>query len=87
MIISCQGVDSVLNCKKCGKEKYVESGKQLEFKRDAFREDIDIVKTYESFGAAYTATSLIFINQKFYRFIVDNKMDKNLVIEPIKIVD
>ena len=72
-----------LLCECCDSSKWILSGKGCAFDKQIFPEDIDIAKSYEGFGFGHTAPKMIFVSQKFYRLIIDNKLDKNLEFIPI----
>ena len=73
-------------CKKCGVVKYAITGRGLVYKKKTFRNDVDIVNSFEVFGWGYAAPRAIFVNQKFYQVIISNGLDKNLEFEPIKLI-
>ena len=66
--------------------RYIFSLHKFEFKKEIFLNAPDFVKSAESFGAAASASKLVFVSQKAYRFIKDNKLDSSLVFEPIQLV-
>lgn len=71
-------------CNKCGVVKYVTTGRGLVYRESVFRNDVDIVNSFELFGLSGVRT--IFINQNFYKVIINNKMDKNIEFVPIKLI-
>lgn len=71
-------------CDKCGVAKYVLTGRGLVYKESAFRNDVDIVNSFELFGLS--ADREIFVNQKFYQTIMNNGMDRNIEFTPIKLI-
>ena len=80
-------IRGVFVCPTCGKQKIRPNGKEQHvFKKEVFSNAPDFVKSSEWFGAAASASRLILVSQKAYRFIVENKLDSSLVFEPIVIV-
>lgn len=73
-------------CKKCGVIKYALTGRGLVYKKSVFPSDFDIVKSFEVFGWGHVAPRGIFVNQKFYQTIIQNKLERNLEFEPIKLI-
>ena len=71
-------------CNKCGVTKYVTSGRGLVYREVVFRNDVDMVNSFELFGLSGMRD--IFINQKFYQVIINNGMDKNIEFVPIKLI-
>ena len=53
-------------------------------RKDSF---VDIAKSYEGFGFGCSAPSKVFISQKFYRLIMDNKLNRNLEFVPVDLKD
>jgi hypothetical protein len=79
-----QSVKEVLECRSCGKIKYIYSGKGLTYRKEIFEDlDYDIVKTLETFGDGYTCARKILVSKKLYHVINNYKLDKDLVFEPI----
>ena len=66
--------------------KYNMTGRGFVYKRDVFRDDVDIIKSFEVFGWDYEAPRCIFINKKFYQTLIANKLEKDLRFEPIKLI-
>lgn len=70
-------------CEVCGNKRYYNNGRQLRFNKSIFEGiKVDIIKTGEDMGSCQN----ILISKKFYNFIIENKLDDNLVIEPIELV-
>ena len=82
-----QSVTEVIKCSSCGKTKYIESGKSLTFKKEIFEDlDCDIVKSYETFGDGHMCAREIMVSKKLYQVIKTNKLDKDIVFEPITLI-
>lgn len=79
-------IREAIKCKKCGITKYALTGRGLVYKNSIFCNKHDIVKSFEVFGWGHAAPRTIFISQKFYKIIISNGLDKNLIFEPIKTV-
>lgn len=73
-------------CKKCGIVKYALTGRGLEYKKSIFRNDVDIVNSFEIFGWGHAAPRGIFVNQKYYQVMISNDLEKHLEFEPIKLI-
>ena len=77
-------ITEVYDCPVCGRRKFLSNGKgQFVFKKEAFDNAPDFVKSAERFGSGLIASRLILVSQKAYRFITENKLDSSLVFEPI----
>ncbi len=75
-------------CPYCGVKKYVTKGTgMLAFQREIFTNVPDIVKTYECFGWGHYIARDIIVNQKVYRTIIENDLGRNLIFQPILLVD
>lgn len=71
-------------CQICGTEKYIMSGKEQYYRKEAFdKVDVDIIKSKTIYGMGTNCSREIYISKKFYRYLKENKYDKNLVFEPI----
>lgn len=82
-----QSIEEVLRCKKCGSVKYIYTGRGFTYKKDIFEGlNTDIVKTTEMFGGGLICARRIFISRNFYKLLISNSLDKDLVFEPITIV-
>lgn len=80
-------IKRIFVCPICGKQKLCGNGRgQFVFRKDAFIDAPDFVKSAEWFGGGTSASRRILINQKAYRFITENKLDSSLVFEPIRLV-
>lgn len=74
-------------CPGCGTVKYVLTGSgKLAWRKEVFDGVPDIVKTGELFGSGHFATRLIFVRQSVYQLIRRNRLDRNLVFEPIDLI-
>ena len=84
---SSERIDEVSNCPVCGKRKFLGNGRgQYTFKKDAFLNAPDFVKSAEQFGSRIIASILILVIQDAHKFIVENKLDSSLVFEPIQLI-
>lgn len=80
-------IREIYDCPICGKRKFLGNSRgQFVFKKEAFVDAPDFVKSAERFGGGFIACSLIIVSQKAYQFIVKNKLDSSLVFEPIRLV-
>lgn len=80
-------IKEIYDCPVCGRRKFRPNGRgQFVFYRSSFANAPDFVKSAEWFGGAASADRLIFVSQKAYRFIVENKLDSSLVFEPIRLI-
>ena len=80
-------IREIYDCPVCGRRKSRPNDRgQFVFYRSSFANTLDFVKSAEWFGGAASADRLIFVSQKAYRFIVENKLDSSLVFEPIQLV-
>ena len=80
-------IDEIYVCPKCGKQKFRSNNRgKFVFKKEAFINAPDFVKSAEWFGGGAGASKLILVSQKAYRFITENKLDSSLVFEPISLV-
>lgn len=80
-------IREIYDCPVCGRRKFRPNGRgQFVFYRSSFANAPDFVKSAEWFGGAASADRLIFVSQKAYRFIVENKLDSSLVFEPIRLI-
>lgn len=74
-------------CEMCGVTKYVGAGRGYIFKKETFENiDVDIAVSDEIFGGGYSVIRQILISKRFYETIILNKLDKQLVIEPVILV-
>ena len=74
-------------CSKCGTRKYCENGcGPLIMHKEIFENVPDIVKTGDVFGGMPgIACRHILINQKVYRILSDNQLDRSLQFYPIEL--
>lgn len=70
-------------CPVCNSVKFITSGRGICYKRSAFPDNCDIVKSYECFGDGHSASRKIFVSKKVYDLIVENKLDRQLAFEPV----
>jgi hypothetical protein len=71
-------------CNKCGSTKYIMEGRfQKVINKKVLPDDIDILKTSEKFGDGLVCISSVLISKKFYDFLIESRLDKDLIIEPI----
>lgn len=75
-------------CEHCGAVKYTTTGiGMLTFKKNIFSGAPDVVKSYEVFGDRRLAFRMLFVRQAVYQAILANKLDKNLVFEPLNLIE
>lgn len=90
LVLDKSYVAAVNTCPSCGRIKYGttrENGSMQKFKKEALDYVPDVVKTYEVFGGMpLVAAQEILINQKAYRAIADNKLDRGLMFYPIELI-
>ena len=81
-------IDEVNTCAVCGRTKYHPTGIGMHsFRREALNGMPDIGRTHEEWGWGAGADRIILISQQMYRLIVDNRLDRSLVFEPIQLID
>lgn len=86
-ILVNESIDKVMLCPNCKTLKYHPSGIGAHaFHREIFEGVPDIVKTAEVFGWGHSAPRVILVNQKTYQLIIQNKLDRGLVFEPVLLV-
>lgn len=69
-------------CSTCGQPMNIMLGKEQYYFKSAFQNlDVDIIRSKTIFG--YIGARDIYITQRFYRYLIENKWDKNLEFEPI----
>lgn len=74
-------------CPACGQKKFVPSGRgQFAYRKEIFDNAPDVVKTAEIWGDMHYAVRMICIRQNVYQTIVQNKLDRGLVFEPLLLV-
>lgn len=75
-------------CEQCGSVKYTSTGiGMFTFQRHIFDSAPDMVKSYEIFGSGRSASRLILVRQNVYQLLRKNRLDKDLVFEPVNLVD
>lgn len=81
-------IDEVYTCAVCGRTKCHPTGIGMHvFRREALEGMPDICRTHEDWGWGKGADRLILISQRMYRTIVDNRLDRSLVFEPIQLIN
>ena len=81
-------IDEVYTCAVCGRTKCHPTGIGMHvFRREALEGMPDICRTHEEWGWGKGADRLILISQRMYRLIVDNRLERSLVFEPIQLID
>ncbi len=74
-------------CSQCNSTVYHPSGIGMHsFRKEIFDSAPDIVKTTDMFGWGKAASPLIIVNQKVYRFIIENRLERGLEFQPIELV-
>lgn len=69
-------------CPLCGHLGIITSGKEQYYFKSAFQNlDVDIVRSKTIFG--YIGARDVYISQRFYQYLKENKLDRNLEFEPI----
>ena len=87
LIQDLSSVDEKTICKKCGRTRYSPAKRgQLVYFKETFDNAPDIVQTYEIFGNGGYNQRKILLGKKVYQLIIDNKMDRALKFEPIKLI-
>lgn len=89
LVITNDTIREVNTCTKCGSTKYLASGRGIIYKKDAFANvETDIVMSDELFGAGdlHIAVRHIIISRQFYEVIIANKLDKQLILEPVMLI-
>ena len=77
-------IKSVEYCDVCKQKRIITNGKECYFKKKIFDNiDVDFIQSYEWFGSFH----IIIISKRLYEIIMKNKMGRNLVIEPLFLVD
>ena len=76
-------INAVLDCDVCKRKRISVNGMEQYFDKRIFDNiDVDILHSNEWFGSFHQ----IIISKKFYGTIMKNKLDRNLVIEPLFLV-
>ena len=79
--------EKIEKCPKCGKEQYVTDHVwQLHLDFSKIERQSDLYVTERIFGEGF-ARPIYVISQKFYRLLVENKLDKNVTFFPVVNVD
>lgn len=89
LVITNDTIEEVSTCPKCGNTKYLAAGRGIIYKRETFAKvDTDIVMSGELFGAGdlHIAVRHILISRQFYETIIANKLDKQMVLEPVMLI-
>lgn len=85
-LIENENIEISKICNRCGRKRYlVQKGAIISFNKEIFNNNYDIVQTYEYFGEILTG-KIILVSNKVYKVIKDNKLDKNLIFEPINLI-
>ena len=80
-------INRTYTCPDCGRIKYHPIGiGPCAYRREIFENAPDIVRTNELFGWEYWVQRDIIVSKNFYRFVVDNQIDRGLEFEPIELV-
>ena len=73
------------HCSKCNHTIYI-AKPVIYYDRKVFKSiNLDIIKTQEKFGQL-TCSSIIFVTHKFFKAIIEAKLDRGLVFEPVQLV-
>ncbi|MDD3368773.1 MAG: hypothetical protein PHP50_07800 [Lachnospiraceae bacterium] len=79
-------IEYIWACPVCGTKKYFPPKGQLTIHKEAFNNiNSDYLSTVTQFGK-YGSNRINIISKKLYDTIIRNNLDKNLEIEPIKII-
>jgi len=84
--LSNEAISEVIVCPQCNFKKYMNKIGSVCYKKNTF-ENIsdDIVKSQEKFGEI-TCSSIIFVSQKFYKTVTENKLNRGLIFEPVRLI-
>ena len=75
-----------VRCEDCGTIKNLTNGAGVfKFQKQIFDNKPDIVLSGDWFGADKYATKIILVKQRVYQMLVEHKLDKSLVFEPINL--
>ena len=86
LLADAGAIKRVTHCTECGITKYLCSGRDsLKFKKEIFTNAPDIVKTSEKFGGEYHSGSKIIVSQRFYQFVMKNRLGSALEFKPIEL--
>lgn len=76
-----------VKCPKCSFTVYMPKPGYIKYNREVFKDiGVDIVKSHEKFGVL-TCINMIFVTKKFYDVVKNNKLDRGLSFEPLKLID
>lgn len=74
-------------CPICGQKRHLNNGRGMDtYRKEIFINAPDIVKTGDIFGAEFNSIRRIIVSQRVYKILLENKLDKDLGFEPIKLV-
>lgn len=84
LMTNTRSIRKITQCTRCGITKCLPSGMgSLSFKKEIFENAPDIVKSNEKFGAEHSSYNKIIVSQRFYRFIMENRLGGALEFAPI----
>lgn len=76
--------DSIVTCPECNSKLYHPNGIGIkQFEADIFKNAPDIIKSFEWFGWGKGVSRLILINQKVYRILTENSLDRSLEFQVV----
>ena len=79
-------IDKTITCFSCGERKQLLKPGRIIYDRQAFNGvETDIIKTSEIFGEI-TGARYIFISHRFYDYIHEKGLDKNIVYVPVQLI-
>ena len=82
-----KSIKEITTCKKCNNKSFFLKPDFVYINKQAFDNvNVDIIKSHEIFGQN-TYGNLLLINKKIYDIIMKHKIDKNLVFEPVVLID
>ena len=78
-------IGKVICCSNCNRKRYLLKPGYITYDRSVFDNiDDDIIKSGEQFGEI-VCSRIIFISQRFYRFLKEKKLNRGLQYEPIQL--
>ena len=78
-------ISKVICCSNCNRKRYLLKPGYITYDRSVFDNiDYDIIKSGEQFGEI-VCSRIIFISQRFYRFLKEKKLNRGLQYEPIQL--
>lgn len=78
-------ISKVICCSNCNRKRYLLKPGYITYDRSVFDNiDDDIIKSGEQFGEI-VCSRIIFITQRFYRFLKEKKLNRGLQYEPIQL--